>query len=305
MIDTKEEIRDGYLVTEKAKKIWNIELDLLDHLLKLCKKYELTCWVIAGTMLGAVRHRGFIPWDDDIDVALPRRDFQKLISLASKELKFPYFLQTPQSDPYYYSPTIRLRNSNTTGLIESDRYRKTNNGIYIDIFPLDSWPDDIRTQTRMINWITIHNKLLIDRQYLKANTIKNIFYLLCNKIYFYVFKYEDVLKKFDKYCAQYNDSDCTRIAYVARGRAKSECFRYDWTKEETESTVYLDFESIKVPVPVGYKSCLKKRYGDYMKFPPVEERGQWHEGIITFDPDISYREYQSRMGYVNYTEGER
>lgn len=298
MFDTKEQVRCGYLVTEKTKKIWAVEMDLLQKLLAVCQKYELTCWAIAGTMLGAVRHKGFIPWDDDIDVALPRNDFQKLISVAEKEFTFPYFLQTPRSDPYYFSPTIRLRNSNTTGIIESDKRRKTNNGIYIDIFPLDSWPSDIKQQQRLIRKVHLYNKLLIDRQYLQPSSWINKFWYCINKVYFALYKYESVLDKYDSICSQYNQKETNMIAYVARGVVKNDGYRYAWSKEETCSTVYLDFEDMQVPVPVGYESCLRKRYGDYMEFPPVEKRGQWHSGVITFDPDTPYEEYQKNHSYL-------
>lgn len=298
MIDIKEEIRDGYLVTQKTKKIWNIELDLLTQLLAVCKKYDLTCWVIAGTMLGAVRHKGFIPWDDDIDVALPRKDFQKLIEVAPNEFEYPYFLQTPRSDPYYYSSTIRLRNSETTGIISQDKKRKTNNGIYIDIFPLDSWPKDVKKQKRLVRGVWIYNKLLFDRQYLKPDSWKNKLYFCINKFVFWLYRYEKLLDNFDTYCSQYNDQNLDMIAYVARGKVKKDGFRYAWSKEETTSTVYLDFENIQVPVPVGYISCLQKRYGDFMKFPPVEERGKWHADIIIFEPDTPYYEYQKEQGWV-------
>lgn len=119
--------------------------------MKVCEKYGLTCWAIAGTMLGAERHKGFIPWDDDIDVALPRKDFQKLIEVAKLEFKDPYFLQTPRSDLGYYSSTIRLRNSNTTGIIVQDKKKKINNGIYIDIFPMDFWPQEEEKQKKWLS----------------------------------------------------------------------------------------------------------------------------------------------------------
>ena len=131
-----EEVRDGYLVSKNMKKVWLIELDLLSQFIKLCNKYNLRYWVGFGTLLGAVRHKGFIPWDDDMDVWMPREDYDNLLKYGNSDLRDPYFLQTTLNDDDYYCSFARLRNSNTTGILVSHRNR-CNNGIYMDIYPLD------------------------------------------------------------------------------------------------------------------------------------------------------------------------
>lgn len=93
-----EEVRDGHIVTKELKAVWNVELDLLDRFLKFCADNNLKCWVDGGTMLGAVRHKGFIPWDDDVDMVMPRADYDRMIELAPKYFNYPYFLQSAYSD---------------------------------------------------------------------------------------------------------------------------------------------------------------------------------------------------------------
>ena len=138
----KEEVRCGYRVSVQTKKIWAIELDLLNELLKVCKKHNIKVCAFAGTILGAVRHQGFIPWDDDIDVALTRENYEKLLQVAPSEFKNQYFFQTIQTDPNYFFGYARLRNSLTTGIIVGNDRLDYNNGIYVDIFVLDGKVDD-------------------------------------------------------------------------------------------------------------------------------------------------------------------
>lgn len=298
MISLNQEVRCDYTVTTKQKKIWQVEVDLLLKLLEVCKKYNLTCWVLAGTMLGAVRHKGFIPWDDDIDVCLPRKDFEKLKEISDKEFLSPYFLQFPESDPYYFGSAMRLRNSNTTGIIVEHKESKENQGIYMDIFPLDVWPQNVKLQESLIRKVTFYHRMLTYRHYLKIDSFKHFVFFVYEKLFFAFSPYEKTLLKFNSLCRSYEDSQSVYTAYISRGRVKNDGFRYIWSKDETADTVWLDFEDIQVPVPVGYKECLEKRYGDYMKFPPVEKRGKWHADKIIFDPDTPYLEYQKKNGWI-------
>ena len=94
----EEELRSGYLVSSKMKKIWAVQLDLLEQIKHVCSRYHLTYYADSGTLLGAVRHKGYIPWDDDIDIVMKRSDYNKLIEIAPIEFKKPYFLQSAHSE---------------------------------------------------------------------------------------------------------------------------------------------------------------------------------------------------------------
>ena len=104
----KEESQNGFLISKTRKELWAIELDLLWQFRKICEKYKLTYWLDGGTLLGAVRHGGFIPWDDDIDITMPRKDYDKFVQYASKELKYPYFLQNDWTDSTFYCWSTRI-----------------------------------------------------------------------------------------------------------------------------------------------------------------------------------------------------
>ena len=136
-----EEIRDGWNVSAKTKRIWYVEMQLAKSLLDVCKRHNLICVAAAGTLLGAIRHNGFIPWDNDMDFFMPRKDYNLLCNKYRNEFVSPYFLQTAQSDNRWFRGHACLRDSRTTCISAVDKENfECNRGIYIDIFPLDAEP---------------------------------------------------------------------------------------------------------------------------------------------------------------------
>lgn len=133
----KEEVRCDYLVSSEMKRIWAVLMDMYLSFAEVCENYGLKYFVLGGTMLGAARHNGFIPWDDDLDVGMMRSDYEKFLKVAGNEFKHPLFLQTPYTDKDYYVSWAKIRNSESTGLSRVTAHRKFNQGLYLDIFPLD------------------------------------------------------------------------------------------------------------------------------------------------------------------------
>ena len=140
----QDEERCGFKISSDMKKVWAVELDLLSEFQRICKKHGLVYYADGGTMLGAVRHNGFIPWDDDIDLMMMRDQYEELIAIAPHEFKYPYFFQTEYTDPSSLRGHAQLRNSQTTGILRSETkgIHSFNQGIFIDIFPLDAVPDN-------------------------------------------------------------------------------------------------------------------------------------------------------------------
>ena len=296
----KEEVRCDYVVTEKLKKIWAIEIDLLNELISVCKKHDIKVIVYAGTLLGAIRHKGMIPWDDDIDVALTRPEYEKLCKVAPKEFKHPYFFQNNQTDNKIFCGYSRLRNSLTTGLITGMETTEYNNGIYIDVFVIDGYiEDDYKLRKQM------HDKkkseVIVNAytwQYYTKNpfkkAIKAVLFTLLRLTYCKKVPYDKHVERYNSIVSRYTE-DTDRLTLMTHDMDFIP--KYWLSKKDLDDIIYVDFENIKVPIPKDYDSVLRHTYGNYMEFPPIEKRGEWHEGLIKFDPDIPYVDYIQQKKY--------
>ncbi len=284
----KEETRCEYRISEKMKKIWAVEIDLYFKFAEICDKHHLKYWADGGTMLGAVRHKGFIPWDDDLDVTMPRADYEKFIEIAPKELSYPYFLQTPYTDPGYYISYIKLRNLNTTSLSLPFRNAPFKQGIAIDVFPLDFL--DLTTFEK--------EKAQIKESIMKCSSFMkrgSECYLDERQMANYR-KYQtntplEEYEKIQKLASNplYKNSEWISDRVVTILTSQEQLWKTAWFDE----TIMMPFETFEIPLPKEYDLRLKAQFGDYMQFPPVEKRGNWHTGVI-WDPDKPYTDYVTK-----------
>lgn len=127
-------------IDPRLRRLQLAELEILDEFVHVCEKYGLRYYLVGGTLLGAVRHQGFIPWDDDIDVAMPREDYDRFADVAASELGPQYFYQSPETDPYYFLTYAKMRKNGTEIYEERFKNARFHKGIFIDIFPLDFCP---------------------------------------------------------------------------------------------------------------------------------------------------------------------
>ena len=126
-----------------------VEFDILKAFLEVCERLNLKYYLVCGTALGAVKYQGFIPWDDDVDVALPREDYEIFCKKAGELLPKGFFLQTYKTDKAYPAIFAKIRNSNTTFFEKTIEKLPINHGVYIDVFPLDGYPEDKKTAKRL------------------------------------------------------------------------------------------------------------------------------------------------------------
>lgn len=283
----KEEIRSDFLVDEKRKKIWAVELQILEKIDKICKKHNLTYFAYYGTLLGAVRHQGFVPWDDDLDIAMFRDDYEKFQTIASEEFTEPYFFQNSYTDGIIRF-MAKVRDSRTTAI--EHLAPSINQGIFIDVFPLDVAPDGVNEQAPVILevqreiWTTVVNprEILEDLEagkhfVLDVNTLINLIKL----------DKRERFKEFEAFSLTHF-GETENVDFIVRQLFydQPESPKKDWF----ENVVYLPFENIQIPAPAEYDKILTILYGDYHEF---VRGGSTHEEII-IDPDIPYEEYFSK-----------
>lgn len=284
-----EEVRCDYLVSTKMKKVWAVQLDLLTQLQNVCNKYGLSYFADSGTLIGAMRHKGYIPWDDDIDIAMKREDYEKLIEVAPREFSDPYFLQNAYSDRFVKGYS-RLRNSRTTCITLHDVKMKCNKGIFIDIFPLDRIPEGINENSSWIRFL----KLKLDYIQVGANFRPSDFknplkkaVCLMENTYFRFFDYKKSFKKFEIECAKYNATNSTKMSYIEYSMGKA---KHCWDASCFDGSLEVPFEFTKIWIPKGYDSRLKVEYGDYMTM----RKAPTQHGTAILEPEISYIDYEKQ-----------
>jgi len=255
----------------KLRKLQNTELEILTELDKVCRKHNLRYYIVGGTLIGAVRTGGFIPWDDDIDVSMPRTDFDKLISLKD-EFSNGFFLQTHKTEKeccFFYA---KLRKNGTYFGEEKFEHTGIHKGIFMDIFPLDYISDKAPVQKLCFKFFGLINAFICSKE--KTNN-----FLYENRSLPFVITFRliqcilplPLLYGLRNLTAKLTNALSNKRLVASLGGFHGypkEISPFDWWAEGTD----IDFEGKTVRAPKEYKTLLSHMFGDYMQLPPEDER---------------------------------
>jgi lipopolysaccharide cholinephosphotransferase len=265
---------------EILRKLHVVELELLEEFVRICKAHNLEYFLIGGTLLGAIRHKGFIPWDDDIDIGMPRDDYEKFIDLCKTELKNTYYIKSYRTNSAYWMPFLKMCKSNTLFIEKKDislEYKK--NGIFIDIFSYDNISNIElfqRIQSFIINKIraTIQMKIWVKKGE-KKNILKHLIDIIFD------FKtLQELQQKMMTRIIKNNSS--YQINWGGRYGLEKEIFHSDVLYPTTEAV----FEGKYYRIPNQWNKYLSQIYGsDYMEIPSQEKREDHEPIYITFDTE--------------------
>lgn len=269
---TNEQEYKNFDVALKAELVETFKV-----VIEFFNEHNLKWWVCGGTMLGAIRHNNIIPWDDDIDLMMPREDFNKLLTLKSQLAK-PYELKSPH-DEGYFKCTTKICNTSTT-LWERQR-DPSSMGVFIDIFPLDSF--DLTFEQYCEQHVLFKKKM---RQFELSKSRYSLSEMLSNirenrkgalldgvlSLFYPFAKSENYRNSFLAVEQMFNQGSGKYTASPTGAYGTREFYESEWF----EDTIQVDFADFKVNVPKGYDSYLKVMYGDYMQLPPEEKRVTHH-----------------------------
>ena len=245
---------------EDIHELRQIQMGILDEIHRFCETQNITYFLSSGSLLGAVRHGGYIPWDDDIDIYLPRKDYERLLREFKDNEQFR--LLNPAKEPHYYYTFAKVVDTRTLMVeTETDGYEI---GVYVDVFPIDYVPDDLKERERVFK----RKKLLYKIRRCKISNSNP----LHSRLAYWCYRLLPVsVEKLNRMIRKLivREEPTQYVCHMTEaGPALKHCF----PASDIASAVDIKFEDRTYKTMVGYKDYLTCTYGDYMKLPPVDQR---------------------------------
>lgn len=282
---------------QQIRQIQQKGLEMLLYFKEICEKNKLLFYLCGGCCIGAIRNGGFIPWDDDVDVFMPRGDYNKLIEIWNKQADTSrYSLQVTTKQLITKNQFATICDNNTTFIKSFQADLDINHGLVLDILPLDGCPSNRVLRKLQKFWALIYSLYIIGQapeNHGKAVKLlgKIMLSLVPKSFRFNIWNFAQ------KQMTKYPISECEFVTELCSGPYY---MQFEYPAEAFESALYVNFEGYEIPVPKGYDSYLKMAFGDYMT-PPPEEKRVIHHQLEHVDMNNSYKKYKG----IKYCTEER
>lgn len=260
--------KDNLAAIQKAEEMLVAEVD------RICEKHGLRYFVAYGSLIGAVRHKGFIPWDDDIDICMPRKDYLRFREICKTELNEQFFYQTHSTDPDYYYLYDKIRINGTVFKESFLSKRNIHHGIFLDIFPVDMIADDPKAfwwqfkVYRICRAVLMSKYLVLSARKGKKKVAAALIRLLTIPV-----SLEWLYHKAEQAAQSHNDSATKCGLNFFSGAKTREIFPVEWFTQLQRTK----FEEVEVNIPTHYDEMLTAIFGNYMQPPPEDQRGTRHD----------------------------
>lgn len=284
----EEEDRLGFHIDRSRKELWAIELDMLYELDRVCRKLNLRYFLDGGTLLGAARDGRMIPWDDDIDVAMLREDYDRFLRMGPEEFTEPFFLQTGYTEPNYFRGHCQLRRSDTCAILPEELGKVSfNQGIFLDIFVLDElFPETVQSQYRKREALWAQRRKWFHHDY-HPNPVRRA--VRWGRYLLYKARFPDTAafyRQMEKIFRSREKSKYLDYLMLNGGPDQIHCLKRSWY----EKTAWLLLEGRSFPAPKGYRDYLACYYGDDWETPKNRPSMHNAKGQVIYDTDRPYTE---------------
>ena len=261
---------------DELRKLQLIELDVLKYVDSFCRRNDIHYSLYGGTLLGAIRHKGFIPWDDDLDICMLRSEYERFLALWAKEKHEGYIIQNKETDHDFSQSFTKVRKNNTAFVQEYDVGKDYHKGIFIDIFPFDRIPTGFQ---RKVYKIVAMFYLLCCREFVPPRSKSTCFQRLVTK-FFFMCTSEKTRTKIRKFLFNWMRNFDTDTSLELVSVATLLALSIIYPANIANRLVEVDFEGLKFFAWENWNSALSLLYGDYWVLPPEDERNWPHRPLL-------------------------
>ena len=281
----EQEIRLGYVISAEMKAVWKVILDIVEEIVRICDKHGLRYSLAGGNLLGAIRHKGFIPWDDDFDIDMEREDYDRFLAVAEKELKYPLVLQTPLTDPERCFGFAQIRNCETTAIetVWVENKWRFNMGIGVDIFPIDGVPEEGSKEYRRLKRAYRFTQGVMNWRFSRtAHGCRSVLKHLAAMALYGIIGGRRLFLMRERAFARNRIRDCEMCGEISYRFEKTDAM---WPSKCYESYREVPYEYLSLKMLGGYDEYLTAMYGDWR----TPRQGAGFHGETLLDAKTPYK----------------